>query len=141
MIYLLSIWHSEFVTSFQDLKLSDVLRYHTRDTNAAKDLLYRRIRCLANYENANKNLEKARTKNREVVQAENQQLEACREFEQISDKAKEELKTLRTRRVASFQKSLTELAELELKHSKAHAQMLRTTIAALKGGEEEGMQQ
>jgi sorting nexin-5/6/32 len=46
--------------------------------------------------------------------------------------AKDELKILRQRRVAAFQKSLTELAELELKHSKAHAQMLRTTIANLK---------
>jgi len=26
----------------QDLKLSDTLRYHMRDTKAAKDLLYRR---------------------------------------------------------------------------------------------------
>jgi sorting nexin-5/6/32 len=89
-------------------------------------------RCLANYENANKNLDKARARNRDVPQAENAQQEACQRFEHISEKAKEELKTLRVRRVASFQKSLTELAELELKHSKAHAQMLRATIATLK---------
>ncbi|XP_059079228.1 sorting nexin-6-like [Tigriopus californicus] len=120
------------VASDQDLKLADTLRYHMRDTNAAKDLLYRRLRCLANYENANKNLEKARTRNREVNVAENLQTEACQRFENISAKAKDELKLLRTRRVAAFQKSLTELAELELKHSKAHAQMLRTTISALK---------
>ena len=36
------------------------------------------------------------------------------------------------RRVKAFQKSLTDLAELELKSSKAHAQMLRMTIQALK---------
>ena len=36
------------------------------------------------------------------------------------------------RRTAAFQKSLSELAELELKHSRAHAQMLRSTIEALK---------
>ena len=29
------------VENHQDLKLSDCLRYHMRDTNAAKDLLYR----------------------------------------------------------------------------------------------------
>lgn len=109
-----------------------------RDTSAAKDLLYRRIRCLADYENANKNLEKARARNIDVPEAENKQQQACQDFEQISSKAKEELKTLRTRRVASFQKSLTELAELELKHSKAHAQMLRSTIAALKSADGEG---
>ena len=32
------------VANDQDLKLSDCLRYHMRDTNAAKDLLYRRLR-------------------------------------------------------------------------------------------------
>ena len=84
------------------------------------------------YENANKVLEKARAKNRDIVQAENAQQEAYRNFNKISDLAREELKTLRSRRVAAFQKSMTELAELELKHSKAHAQMLKTTIAALK---------
>lgn len=120
------------VASDQDLKLSDTLRYHMRDTTAAKDLLFRRLRCLAAYENANKSLEKARARNKDVVAAETAQQEACRLFEKISDRARDELKTLRERRVAAFQKSLTELAELELKHSKAHAQMLRLTIAALK---------
>ena len=32
------------VANDQDLKLSDTLRYHMRDTSAAKDLLYRRLR-------------------------------------------------------------------------------------------------
>lgn len=36
------------------------------DTFAAKRLLYRRLRCLANYESANRNLEKSRAKNRDV---------------------------------------------------------------------------
>ena len=38
-----------------------------RDSVAAKDLLYRRMRSLVDYENANKALEKARTKNKEVA--------------------------------------------------------------------------
>jgi sorting nexin-5/6/32 len=54
------------VASDEDLKLSDTLRYYMRDSFAAKRLLYRRLRCLANYENANRNLEKARTKNKDV---------------------------------------------------------------------------
>jgi len=120
------------VATDQDLKMSDALRYHMHDSTAAKDLLFRRLRCLANYENANKNLEKARAKNKDIVLAENAQQEALKQFERISERAKEELKGLKSRRVAAFQKSLTELAELELKHSKAHAQMLRSTIEALK---------
>ncbi len=54
------------VASDEDLKLSDTLRYVMGDTFAAKRLLYRRLRCLANYENANRNLEKARARNRDV---------------------------------------------------------------------------
>ena len=107
-------------------------RYHMRETQAAKNLLFRRLRCLANYENANKALEKARARNKEVSQAEGEQQEACQMFEKISERAREELKALKARRVASFQKSLSELAELELKHSKAHAQMLKVTIANLR---------
>lgn len=37
-----------------------------RDTTAAKNLLYRRLRCLADYEAANRTLEKARAKNKDV---------------------------------------------------------------------------
>lgn len=120
------------VATDQDLKLSDALRYHMHDSTAAKDLLFRRLRCLANYEAANKNLEKARAKNKDIVLAENAQQEALKQFERISERAKEELKSLKARRTAAFQKSLSELAELELKHSRAHAQMLRSTIEALK---------
>uniref|UniRef100_A0A914RGW1 Uncharacterized protein n=1 Tax=Parascaris equorum TaxID=6256 RepID=A0A914RGW1_PAREQ len=63
----------------EELKLSDTLRYYMKDTQAAKvtvltyvhsvclqDLLYRRMRCLANYEAANKNLERARGRNKDV---------------------------------------------------------------------------
>lgn len=54
------------VSSDQDLKLGDTLRYYQRDSNAAKALLVRRLRCLAEYETANRNLEKARAKNKDV---------------------------------------------------------------------------
>lgn len=54
------------VASDQDLKLGDTLRYYQRDSHAAKALLIRRLRCLAAYEAANRNLEKARAKNKDV---------------------------------------------------------------------------
>lgn len=54
------------VASDQDLKLVDTLRYYQRDSDAAKALLVRRLRCLASYEAANRNLEKARAKNKDV---------------------------------------------------------------------------
>lgn len=51
----------------EDLKLADLLKYHMRDTEAAKGLLYRRMRCLANLETANVRLDKARAKNKDVA--------------------------------------------------------------------------
>lgn len=77
------------VSSDEDLKLSDTFRYFMKDTAAAKDLLYRRLRSLANYEAANRNLDKARYKNRDVAAAEALQQEACEKFESISKLGKE----------------------------------------------------
>ncbi|XP_037081714.1 sorting nexin-32-like isoform X2 [Pollicipes pollicipes] len=126
------------VASDEDLKLSDNLRYYQRDATAVKALLYRRLRLLADYEQANKGLEKARAKNKEVhvavdvVEAELAQQEACERFEQMSSKAKEELTSFKTRRVAAFKKHLVELSELEIKHSKAQLELLKNSIASLK---------
>ncbi|XP_063587314.1 sorting nexin-6-like isoform X1 [Penaeus indicus] len=125
------------VASDEDLKLSDTLRYYVRDGSAAKDLLYRRLRCLANYEQANKNLDRARAKNKDVhapvdvADAELAQQNACERFEHMSARAKEELNSFKTRRVAAFKKNLIELAELELKHAKAQAQLLKNCLQAL----------
>lgn len=54
------------VASDEDLKLSDTLRYYMRDTAAAKRLLFRRLKALHAYETANRILEKARAKNKDV---------------------------------------------------------------------------
>lgn len=54
------------VASDEDLKLSDTLRYYMRDTAAAKRLLFRRLKALHEYETANRTLEKARAKNKDV---------------------------------------------------------------------------
>ncbi|WAR19074.1 SNX6-like protein, partial [Mya arenaria] len=106
------------VASDEDLKLSDTVRYYMRDSEAAKDLLYRRTRSLADYENANKNLEKARTKNKDVPTAESQQQSCCEKFEKISEMAKKELTEFKQRRIAYFKKNFVDLVELELKHAK-----------------------
>ncbi|XP_026945733.1 sorting nexin-32 isoform X3 [Sagmatias obliquidens] len=143
------------VASDEDLKLSDMLRYYLRDSQAAKDLLYRRLRALADYENANKALDKARTRNREVRTAESHQQLCCQRFERLSDSAKQgkphgpgapatalltlpgspflsspELMDFRSRRVSSFRKNLIELAELELKHAKVSPPASPSLLAA-----------
>lgn len=120
------------VASDEDLKLSDTVRYYMRDSLAAKNLLYRRTRSLVDYENANKNLEKARTKNKDVPVAEKAQQSCCEKFEKISETAKKELTEFKQRRIGYFKKNFVELVELELKHAKAQVQLLSTCINALK---------
>ncbi|XP_022110971.1 sorting nexin-6-like isoform X2 [Acanthaster planci] len=119
------------VASDEDLKLSDLLRYYMRDSAAAKDLLYRRMRALVDYQSANKALEKARAKNKDVHQAEMKQQESCDKFEKLSEVAKTELSDFKTRRVTAYRKHLVELAELELKHAKAQVQQLKNCLSSL----------
>lgn len=57
--------------------------------SALQDLLYRRGRALVDYENANKALDKARAKNKDVLQAETTQQVCCQKFEKISESAKQ----------------------------------------------------
>ncbi|KAL1236307.1 Sorting nexin-6 [Trichinella pseudospiralis] len=120
------------VSSDFDLKLSDTLRYFMRDTQAAKDLLYRRLRCLATLETASRNLDRARMKNRDIPKAELDKQNASKEYDAISEKAKQELEEYKVRRVASFKKSLVELAELQHKHAKTQVHVLKSAIASLK---------
>ncbi|PZC76393.1 hypothetical protein B5X24_HaOG204692 [Helicoverpa armigera] len=126
------------MASDQDLKLADTLRYYMRDAHAAKAVLVRRLRCLAAYEAANRNLEKARAKNKdvhaplEVQEAEQAQADACARFEQLSARAREEIIDFRTRRVAAFKKSLLDLAELEIKHARSQQELFRKSLQVLK---------
>ena len=60
-----------------------------RDCKAALELLYRRSRCAAQYDSANKALDKARAKNKELPKAENDLQTIKQKFETISEKAKD----------------------------------------------------
>ncbi|XP_051901115.1 sorting nexin-32-like isoform X1 [Pristis pectinata] len=120
------------VASDEDLKLSDLLRYYTRDSQAAKDLLYRRARSLSDYENANKALDRARMKNKDVKQAEASQQLSCQRFEKLSESAKQELTDFKVRRVSAFRKNMIEMTELELKHAKANLLLLRNCLSTLR---------
>uniref|UniRef100_A0A4W3HJ59 Sorting nexin 5 n=1 Tax=Callorhinchus milii TaxID=7868 RepID=A0A4W3HJ59_CALMI len=123
--------NSLLVASDEDLKLTELLKYYLRDIQAAKDLLYRRARALVDYENANKALDKARMKSKDVKLAETQQQLSCQKFEKLSASAKQELTAFKDRRVAAFRKNLVEMTELELKHAKNKAQMLQCCLDAL----------
>lgn len=51
-------------------------------------------------------------------QAEADQSDACKKFEDISEVARGELQDLKKRRLVAFKKNLTELSELQIKHTK-----------------------
>uniref|UniRef100_A0A8B9HU70 Sorting nexin 5 n=1 Tax=Astyanax mexicanus TaxID=7994 RepID=A0A8B9HU70_ASTMX len=106
------------VASDQELKLTELLRYYMRDIQAAKDLLYRRARALADYENSNKALDKARLKSKDIPQAEENQRQCLQKFDKLSESGKQELTSFKGRRVVAFRKNLIEMAELEIKHAK-----------------------
>uniref|UniRef100_A0A8C6WG20 Sorting nexin n=1 Tax=Neogobius melanostomus TaxID=47308 RepID=A0A8C6WG20_9GOBI len=116
------------VASDQELKLTELLRYYMRDIQAAKDLLYRRARSLADYENSNKALDKARLKGKDVPQAEENQQHCLQKFDKLSESGKKELTNFKGRRVMAFRKNLIEMAELEIKHAKNNATLLQGCI-------------
>uniref|UniRef100_UPI00358DDCA0 sorting nexin-6-like n=2 Tax=Myxine glutinosa TaxID=7769 RepID=UPI00358DDCA0 len=120
------------VASDQDLKLSDLLKYYARDTQAAKDLLYRRTRAQLDTDSATKGLERARLRGRDIQVAEALQETTFHTFETISSTARKELAEFKQRRVAAFRKNLIETAVLELKHARTSLQVLNNVLTNLK---------
>uniref|UniRef100_A0A2K5R4F4 Sorting nexin n=2 Tax=Cebinae TaxID=38070 RepID=A0A2K5R4F4_CEBIM len=120
------------VSSDEDLKLTELLRYYMLNIEAAKDLLYRRTKALIDYENSNKALDKARLKSKDVKLAEAHQQECCQKFEQLSESAKEELINFKRKRVAAFRKNLVEMSELEIKHARNNVSLLQSCIDLFK---------
>jgi len=122
------------LASDEDLKLTDTFLYYKRDTVAAQDLLMRRLRFMSEYENATKNLEKARLKGRTAMQyADVIQKQAKENFLSISSLAKQELIDYKKRRVASFREAFTDIAELEIKHLKTHAKSIVNCLNTCRG--------
>uniref|UniRef100_A0A3Q1J2Z9 Sorting nexin n=1 Tax=Anabas testudineus TaxID=64144 RepID=A0A3Q1J2Z9_ANATE len=120
------------VASDQELKLTELLRYYMRDIQAAKDLLYRRARALADYENSNKALDKARLKSKDIPQAEEHQQQCLQKFDKLSESGKKELTSFKGRRVVAFRKNLIEMAELEIKHAKVSKTRQLTSLCTIK---------
>ncbi|KAA0200581.1 Sorting nexin [Fasciolopsis buskii] len=123
------------LASDEDLKFSDTLRYYASDAGAAKDLLYRRSRALADYEAANRNLDKARAKAKDIEAAEDVQFAADERFKSISDSARLELEYFKVRRIKYFQKNLIDLAELQVKHAKSHIDLVKSALDRLRSVE------
>lgn len=57
-------------------------------SGTCQDLLYRRARALADYENSNKALDKARLKSKDIPQAEEHQKHCLQKFDKLSESGK-----------------------------------------------------
>jgi len=109
-------WESRMGTD-TELKLADILRYYTAESDAAKDLLYRRQKSMENLDKKNRELDAARVKNKDVVACETRQQVAAETFDKLSSLGKEELRQFSSRRVDAFAKNLAELADFQVAHS------------------------
>lgn len=116
----------------EDLKFTDLFKYYQRETQAAKSLLYRRARALADKEIAQTKLEQANKRFKDIPTAE-AYLEDCRiRFEGISDMAKSELETFQNRRVETYRKHMVDMAELQIRHSQSFITEINKSIDLLK---------
>ncbi|MEE6512175.1 hypothetical protein FKM82_019109 [Ascaphus truei] len=97
-----------------------------------RNLLLRRTKCLVDYENSNKALDKARLKSKDVKEAELHQQECCQKFEKLSECAKQELVCFKQRRVIAFRKNIIEMTELEIKHAKNNISLVQSCIDVFK---------
>lgn len=76
------VFHFSTKTFFSNLCLFGLVFF------SAQDLLYRRARALADYENSNKALDKARLKSKDIPQAEEHQQQCLQKFDKLSESGK-----------------------------------------------------
>lgn len=110
--------------SDMELKLADFLEYYSAETQSALDLLFRRIQSLVAVEKSNKNLDSARSRNKDIIGAETSQEKFKERFDEISELSKAELIEFKERRVEAYKRYFSELAELQIKHTKTKIKIL-----------------
>ena len=82
----------------EDLKMTDRLKYYSDDSEAAKDLMTRRVKALLHASQCEKNLAAAKTKGKKVLESQDAATQAKDKFEHITKTAKEEMKVFKKRR-------------------------------------------
>lgn len=116
----------------EDLKMTDRLKYYSDDSEAAKDLMTRRVKALLHASQCEKNLAAAKTKGKKVLESQDAATQAKDKFEHITKTAKEEMKVFKKRRVAAFRKGLIQYAQCQIRQSRECYALMRQTLLALK---------
>lgn len=118
----------------EDLKLTDILRYHEADSIAAKDLMYRRIKAYQKKDDTTKSLDTARAKQKKVAEAEAAHKTAVDIKAAIDKTARPELETFKKRRFAACRKGLIQYTQNQIRQAKEETVLWTETLAALKAG-------
>lgn len=116
----------------EDLKMTDRLKYYASDSEAAKDLLTRRVKALLMVNATEKNLAAAKAKGKKVLEAQDAATQAKDNFEHMTKTAKEEMKVFKKRRVAAFRKGLIQYAQCQIRQSREAYALMKQTLVALK---------
>lgn len=116
----------------EDLKLTDLLRYYAADTQAARDLMVRRIKLEMDVDKANKALEQAKKTGKKQLEAQEQLSQAQKSYESIGRTALDELKIFKKRRVAAFRKGLVQLAQCEIRQAREQYDLWKDLLVALR---------
>lgn len=116
----------------EDLKMTDRLKYYNDDSEAARDLLTRRVKALLTVQTTEKNLQKAKAAGKKVLEAQDAATQAKEKFDHITKTAKDEMKVFKKRRVAAFRKGLIQYAQCQIRQSREAYALMKQTLIALK---------
>eukprot|EP00794_Sanderia_malayensis_P005945 gene5945-6635_t len=103
---------------------------YSKYLESAKEMLFRRTCKLIEFENASKALDKAKPKNQEQLQEAKD--EAERQYEELTEISRCEIKKYHKNRVDEFQKALVTLAEDQIQNASKCSQLLSQAINQLK---------
>jgi sorting nexin-5/6/32 len=116
----------------EDLKMTDLLRYYTMDTLAARELLTRRVKALNDKVAADKALLAAKTKGKKIVESQEVATISDKKVEMIQDTGKDELATFKKRRAAAFRKGIIQYTQCQIRQSRESLALWKQTLAAVK---------
>lgn len=123
---------SKKLTAKEDLKMSDLLRYYQDDSLAARELLVRRVKAYKEMLRTDKELEKAKTKGKNVIVNQEANENAKTTYEKITKSAETELQTFQKRRMAAFRKGLIQYTQCQIRQSRESFALWKQTLDAVK---------
>mmetsp|Transcript_42726 Transcript_42726/g.59353 ORF Transcript_42726/g.59353 Transcript_42726/m.59353 type:complete len:327 (+) Transcript_42726:222-1202(+) len=124
--------HQMKLAAKEDLKMSDLLKYYRADSEAAKDLMSRRVKALHTMKTTEAALAQAKLKSKKVLEAQDAATAAKDRYESITKSAKDELKVYKKRRIAAFRKGLIQYTQCQIRQSREMYSLMKSTLSSLK---------